>query len=771
MGRSLAVVASMLGSAAVWAATDGDGGNSGSENVTTLDLIHVVAPTPLDDTGIDAAKLPYAVQSLDDAALARGQAPTLADFMARNLGGISINAAQDNPLQPDVTFRGFTATPLLGGSEGISVYLDGMRVNEAFGDTVNWDLIPDAAIERMSLMSGSNPVFGLNTLGGAISIRTKSGFSDPGTRAEFEGGAFGRTEATAETAGNDGSWGWYLMGNRFEEDGWRDLSPSTARRLYGTLSWRGELASLDLHLGQGHSDLTGNGAAPIELLRQRREAIFTAPDETGNDMDLVNLQGGIDLAAATRLSFTLFHRHTGTRSYNGDTSDAEACDDDDGALCDEDGTPILDQHGLPIPATWDAVNNLGHTRQARDGATVQVAFDQPLGELANQLVAGIDAGNASVHFDSSVEASRLDEERATVPDTGIFIPADAVAIGIRSRNTGIYATDTLSPTPRLALTLSGRWNRTRISLRDRSGADPGLDGDHAFERFNPAAGLTYAPTPAFNLYGGYSESTRAPTPVELSCADPDAPCKLPNQFLADPALHPVIAKSWETGLRGTTEAGAADAGTRWHVGLFRTTNVDDILFQATGGSGSNQGFYANVGNTRRQGLEAGIAGSACLGRLLWHANWNWLDATFRDGFTENSANHPDADDDGLIAVQRGDRIPGLARQTLKLGADLALAGGLALGGDVVAVSGQYLRGDEANRLPQLPGYVVLDLRASYAFDPRLSVFARIDNVFDHRYATFGTLGEPGAVFAQFGDPRFISPAAPRAAWVGLRLAL
>jgi len=195
------------------------------EDVKPLDLVTVVGTTPVAGTDIDAMKLPYAVQSVDDAVLQRAQAPDLAAFMQRRLAGIDANAAQGNPLQPDIQFRGFTATPLLGGSEGVSVYLDGVRVNEVFGDTVNWDLIPTDAIERMILLAGANPVFGLNTLGGAISIRSKSGFSDPGTRFEMYGGSFGRSDVTFETGGNAGTWGWYVMGNRFDEDGWRDASP------------------------------------------------------------------------------------------------------------------------------------------------------------------------------------------------------------------------------------------------------------------------------------------------------------------------------------------------------------------------------------------------------------------------------------------------------------------------------------------------------------------------------------------------------------------
>jgi outer membrane receptor protein involved in Fe transport len=740
------------------------------ENVTTLDLVTVVGVTPVAGTDIEIAKLPYNVQSADDDALTRSQSLDITDFMNKSFTGVTINQAQNNPLQPDLQFRGFTATPLLGGSEGISVYLDGVRVNEVFGDTVNWDLIPEDAIERMSLMSGSNPIFGLNTLGGAISLQTKTGFSDPGTRAEAYGGSFGRWSATAETGGNSGAWGWYLMGNRFDEDGWRDQSPSRATNFYGTLSWRGDAASLDLHLGHGDTDLTGNGAAPIEELAERYESIFTAPDNTKNTLDLASLQGSFDFNEATKLSFTAYHRKVDSTSYNGDTSDFEECEDDDDILCDDDGEPILDQNGNPIDEDYDAINNLSHRKQTADGGTLQLTFSQPIGGMQNQLVVGVDYMDGRLRFDSVVEASMLQDNLVTVPNTGIFIPEDALAVHTSTETTGIYATDTLSITDRLALTLSGRQNHTRTKIADQTGENPDLDGSHSFSRFNPAAGITYQFSKELNFYGGYSESTRAPTPVELTCADEDAPCKLPNQFLADPPLKQVVAKSWEGGLRGQLGDASGDRF-NWHFGLFRTTNVDDILFQATGGSSSNEGFFANVGDTRRQGIEASLAGAAFDKRLNWYANYTYLDATYRTSFTENSANHPDADDDGLIEVHSGDHIPGLPEHSFKLGGDFALNEHFSVGGDVVAASGQYLRSDEANLLPKIPGYAVVNLRAVYAFNDHVSVFGRIDNVFDRKYYTFGILGEPDEVFPDFEDPRFYGPAAPRGAWIGVRVAL
>ena len=740
------------------------------EDVDSLDLVTVIGITPLTGTDIAAQKLPYSSQSANDDSLRRSQALDVSDFMNRNLAGVTLNQAQDNPLQPDLQFRGFTATPLLGGSEGVSVYVDGVRVNEVFGDTVNWDLIPEDAIERMSLLSGANPIFGLNTLGGAVSIRTKTGFSDPGTRGEYYGGSFGRRQTTLETGGHAGQWGWYLMGNYFDEDGWRDLSASRAANLYSTLSWRGADASIDLHGGRANTNLVGNGAAPIEELTQRYASIFTAPDQTANTLTLVSLQGSFGFTKTRKLSFNVYHRAVNTMSYNGDTTDAAECDEDEGILCDEDGNPELDQNGDPISSDNNAINNISHRHQRADGGTVQLALSDPLGGMENQFVVGAEYLRGRLRFDSAVEASSLQDNLQTVANTGIFIPAQALNVGTDSKTTGLFATDTLSLTPQLALTVSARWNQTHTSIEDLSGENPDLDGRHTFSRLNPAAGLAYQLTPAVNVYGGYSESTRAPTPVELTCADDAAPCKLPNQFLADPDLKQVVAKSWELGVRGTLTSADRDR-LNWHAGLFRTTNTNDILFQVTGGASSNEGFFANVGDTRRQGVELTLEGTALQKALHWYVNYTYLDATYRTGFLEVSANHPDADEAGIISVEKGDHIPGLPKNSFKIGADYTLFGHLSLGGDVVHNSSQYLRTDEANLLGQISGYTVVNLRAVYAINQHVSLFGRIDNLFDRHYYTFGVLGQPGDVFPYFTDPRFLSPAQPRGAWAGLRIAL
>ena len=131
---------------------------------------------------------------------------TLPDLMERSFDSVNINQSQGNPYQPDINFRGFTGSPLLGTPPGLSVFQDGVRINTPFGDTVNWDLIPNSAISTITLIPGSNPVFGLNTLGGAIAVTTKNGFDFPGFVAQGYGGSFNRAAGDIEYGGSATGW-------------------------------------------------------------------------------------------------------------------------------------------------------------------------------------------------------------------------------------------------------------------------------------------------------------------------------------------------------------------------------------------------------------------------------------------------------------------------------------------------------------------------------------------------------------------------------------
>ncbi len=740
-----------------------------------LDTIKVIGITPQQGAELPESAIPYNVQTTTAGALDRSQTFNITDYMNRNLTGVTINSAQSNPLQPNLQFRGFTASPLLGGSEGISVYVDGVRVNEVFGDSVNWDLIPEEIISSMSVISGANPVYGLNTLGGAINITTRNGFTDPGMHIESTYGSWGRNESSIQGGGNNGTWGWYGVADHFEERGWRDYSASNANNVLANGSYRSDDATLDLHLAHAESKLNGNGASPLGEIAERPQAVFTAPDRTENYYDLINLQGTYKFTPDSILSATLFGRQVNTRSYNGDASDFNACDDNGDFLCDDDGAPVLDQNGNRVSFEYNAINNIGVRKQRSWGGSLQWVFRQPLFGRTNQFAAGLDYDHGRVNYTSLVEASTLivvdsrPLSSITQDDTGIVIPDEALDVHATSLNEGLYATDTLNVTDKLALTASARYNRTHAQTADLSGDSPDLNGDHRYSRLNPAVGLAYQLSSSLNVYGGYSESTRAPTAVELACASPDAPCKLPNEFVADPDLKQVVAKNWEAGLRGTFDGGLFGA-TRWKAGLFRTTNDNDIIFQSTGGAQSNEGYFANVGQTRRQGAEASISGKALDNRLDWFANYTYLDATFRTPFEEISANHPDADPETrLLQVDKGDRLPGLPRQAFKVGADFAVTPQLTVGGDMMVNSSQYYRGDEANLLPPLGGFAVVNLRAVYRVIPHVSLFARVQNLFDRGYSDFGVIGNASDVLPQFTDPRLVSPGAPRAEWIGVSI--
>jgi iron complex outermembrane receptor protein len=742
----------------------------GSVNLGTVEI---VGETPLMVSGVPAEKIPSPVQTATSKQLDDYQSFSLADYMRWNFASVNVNDAQNNPFQPDVQFRGFTASPLLGLPQGLSVYVNGIRFNEPFGDTVNWDLIPEGAIERMTLHSGSNPVYGLNSLGGAISMRTKTGFSAPGHTLEVAGGSWGRHWQEITSGWNNGTVGYFVDLKSFYEDGWRDNSPTDVKQGFGTFSWQNERSKLNLTLASNNNRLIGNGALPLQLAKQDPEAIFTHPDRTITRLFLASLDGSTWLTDHFELSGNAYFRQNRIKTFNGDDSDFEECEDEanEGFLCEEEGDEeeiVEDVNGgnvLASDAVEGATNNTSQTNQRSYGGSLQGAFEHEMFGMHNRIVAGGSYDEGRIHFSSDTELASLTDDRGTI-GSGVLVGESRVRVHAHVRHHGIYFSDTLSVTDKLAVTAAGRYNLSFVRLDDQYGED--LNGFHKFERFNPSAGLTYAFLPEFTAYGSYSESNRAPTPVELTCANPEAPCKLPNAFLADPPLDQVVAKTWEAGFRGEF-ARLWGGNINWNAGLFQTENHDDILFISSGNL-TNQGYFDNVGTTRRRGIELGLSGA--FERVRFGINYTLLDATFRTPFLASSPNNPSADDNGQIQVEKGDRVPGLPKHMLKVSTDVEVVKGLTVGVNMIYNSGQYFRGDEANLNKPLEEYAVFNLHGEYRFNKHVALFSRIDNLFDKRYYTFGLYGEADEVLGDsFTDPRFVGIGSPRAGWVGLKLSL
>ncbi|PCJ23012.1 MAG: TonB-dependent receptor [SAR86 cluster bacterium] len=797
------------------------------QSTERLEEIVVIGVVPA-GAGVEKDKIPFPVQTANAADLENANALTIADFLRQSFTSISLNDAQNNPMQPDLQYRGFTASPLLGLSQGLAVYQNGIRINEPLGDSVNWDLLPQSAIQNITLAGGANPLFGLNSLGGSLAIDMKDGFDVEGFAAEISRGSFNRTTANFEAGGNNGSIGYYANLEYFDEDGWRDESNSEALNFYGSIGWQSELSRVNLNYQIGDSDLTGNGAAPVELLNLDREAIFTGPDITKNKMQMLSVDFSQEVSSSISFGGNVFYRKNKTDSFNGDGSEFSVCefngsdqllagleDDDLEALgLDEDdicgsqfssvsaledflnlsssmlddgdefnledfigelsGTGILSDNGI---------NNLSDREQISSGGDFQWTIQHTLLGYSSQLIVGGAYYKGESDFNSVLELADIDPvSRLTLGlGTGTFVDGEATSIRTKTESSSLYFTNSIDLNSSTTLTISARANNTDVVLKDKSGDRPELNGNHNFFRVNPSVGITWQATEDHNFYASYSESSRAPTPIELACnegvfelaisyaiaagedpGDVDLECRLPNAFLADPPLDDVVAKSFELGARGFI----GDIG--YSLSLFQTTNKDDILFQTTGRS---TGLFANVDKTRRTGLESSLRGQ--WQKLKWLLAYSYVDASFEDNFQVLSPNHEFADDDGRIDVRRGDSIPGIPHNQFKLTADYQFSNGLNFGMDIINNDGQVLRGDESNQLSQVTGYTVVSLRARYRFNEQLEVFAKVENLFDREYESFGLLGEePGElevpIIEDMTIPIFLGAGAPRAAFLGIR---
>lgn len=726
-------------------------------NGVTLDAVEVIGATPLPGIGLPRDQVPANVQTESGAALRSAGEPSLAETLGRRLPGVTLNETQGNPWQPDLNFRGFTVSPLLGTPQGLSVFLEGVRMNEGFGDVVNWDLIPQRALADVTLLPGANPLFGLNTLGGALVLQTKRGDTHPGGEIEASLGSHGRRQIGFEEGGKAGALHWFVSGEGMREDGWRDYSPSKLSQFFAKGGWTDDRTDVSLTLAHAHTDLIGNALVPESLLRRDHSAVFTHPDNTQNLATLAALNASHWLSDSDQLSATVYLRRTRTRTLNGDLNDDYAEEYDLDPAFDLSGVlnrTATDQQAGGLGLQWSAT-------RGRHQFALGAAYDQTRARFRQTEQEGIVAANRGVE---GVEEEELDNR-----------------LSGRTRSTAIYLTDTIALAPTLHLTASARYQRTRVTNVDQlDPTPPNLDGDYTYRKLNPALGLTWAVSPALTFYGGFSQGSRAPTPIELGCADPANPCTLPNALAADPYLKEVVARNLEIGARGRL-----GGGLRWNASLFRTTNLDDILFV---GTSTSAGYFTNFGKTRRAGVELGLSGDS--DRFDWAIHYNYLRATYQSSACllaefNSSAGADLRCGDDEIRIRPGDRLPGLPAHSLKVLLSWRPTDALRLGADLAFYSDQTVRGNEngdhrANGDVRgegtLGGFGIVNLDADYALGRGWTVFGRVANLFDHRYATAGALAEnPFTAAGAFqADPalwrgeQFVAPRAPRGVWVGLR---
>lgn len=747
--------------------------------------VEVVGTTPLPGIGIDRTLLPYPVQTSEGRARTRAGSGNLTDYMAQNLTGVNVNEVQGSPFQNDITYRGFRASPLLGAPQGISVFLDGVRINEGFGDVINWDMLPEAAIAGVTLMPGANPTYGLNSLGGALAFRTKSGRTDPGFEADVSLGSFGRKRLdVAYGARFEDGWHAFVAGTRFNEDGWRDHSNGRLGNVFARFGRHMGAHSWDLSLLNGSSTLVGNGLLPDELYASERRAVYTHPDRTRNRVRQLAFNTEHWLGSDTVLSSLVYQRNSRRNTVNGDIhpayeSYAEACEDG----FDDDGAPLEDDECVDAagnPLTRDAalalapgVLNQTATRQRSYGFGLNLAHDTGI----HKLNFGASADRGKVGYDQTTQDAAFDDSRGALAIPGAARTLDAAVRG-HAWNGALYASDTLALSNATHLTASARYNVARVTNTLTRADGPQPTESFRYTKLNPALGIAHQLGGGWTVFANLAQNTRVPTVIELGCADPEQPCALPTGLQADPFLEQVTSRTIEAGARFAGAGAGAGNGTL-SASVYQTVNRDDILFLRAGAT--QLGYFDNFERTRHRGLD--LSAQHAAGPFTARLGYSYLEATYDASGSLFAGER-------TVQATPGTRIAGLPRHTLKLGLDWKSAGPWTLGADLVAVSSLVTQGNEDGLLENpeddeplntgnagIPGHALLTLRAAWQPSKQLAFYARVNNALDRRYETYGVLAEnlfPGGQLAQPAlgtdeaqDSRFVAPGAPRSFMVGM----
>jgi outer membrane receptor protein involved in Fe transport len=715
-----------------------------------------------------------------------------------------------NPWQPEINFRGFSSSPLTGNAQGLSTYIDGVRVNEPFGDVTLWDKIPSFAIGNMQMVPGSNPLFGLNTLGGAISIQTKSGRNNQGAGLEFEAGSWGRQRSLVEYGGvsKDGSVDYMIGYQHTTEDGWRKHSPSHLNQLFAKTGWQNETTKIDLTYIGTDNNLIGNGFTPAHMLHGDRDQIHTRPDFTNNYSHFLALNGSHWFNNDTMFSGNVYYRKSNRHTKNGDAWELDV----EGDYVTD---PRYNYYGFgktDAEAVEGSGSVMNRTKTTQDtyGATGQMTFNQDWMGKKNQFVVGAgydytllrykqsehvnlyqtesDGGTGS---ESTGSAEVFDSTNAPLlSGSGLQAPRQTTGLTGKQYTARLFATDTLSLNDKWHVNAGASWNFTRVDNVDtlRGSASPEtLTAKDSYTRLNPTVGLTHTPNDNLTFYTSYSESSRAPTSIELGCSNPLNPCLLPSAMADDPPLNQVVAKTYEFGGRGLVTENI-----RWNAGVYHAMNHDDIQFTAAN-TLNGAGYYRNVGRTKRQGLDLGLAGN--VDKFKWNASYSYVRATY-DSDVEflNSSNSSADNDTSAYTAQKGDYIPSIPKHQLKLRGQYAVTPDWTIGANVIGYSNQYVWGNENNnhksnaacddvaagstvRCAQdggkLGGYFVVNLDTQYNIGNGWKAFAKATNIFDRDYYVSGRLAETyfdstGTFDGSERKMLGLLPGAPRAGWIGLR---
>ncbi len=802
-----------------------------------LGTVDVIGSSPLPGIMIDRKNVPNTTQKITEMEIKENLSKTIADLMNENFSGISVKDIQNGAFQKNIDYRGFTASPLLGESQGLSVYLDGIRVNESFGDTVQWELIPENAIKQIDLMS-SNPAFGLNALGGSLAISTKKGLdykNNVFTNTTNKYGSFNFKSELMEYGYGTENFGMYTSIELESDGGWRDHSDGEISRFFTNYGIEHDYYDINFTFLGGSTELNGNGVTPIELLQKNREAVFTWPDKTSNKMSLFYGNSNFYTANDAVISSNFYFKKLYRTTYNADEVDAEECAEDsaadatelkndygfnDAPLCGEDNSAgdygiILDQYGNAIESN-DNIRKYGllnktFTTTTTFGGAIQYDTFLNINTKEHQVAIGFSYDEAETLFRSQGFLGVLTNDRTVTPlynsegnpieliaeqehagngndpddtERGDVGPAEVTG---KLNLFGLYISDNFNLNKKIIFNTSIRSNIAFVELIDNFKTSTYtrtafINGDHRYFRVNPAFGLIYELNNNTSILANYREANRAPSPVELSCADPSAPCRLPNAFVADPPLEQVITRGAELGIRFTTKVENYEVN--WNtIGHF-SQNSEDILFVSSG-TGLSSGYFKNFGKTNRLGLDATLRVNKKNNKKGFKSsfiNYSYLKASFQSAHTLPAANHPNGSND----IEAGDIIPGMPFHKINAKTSYSFSKKLYISLGALGSTGVFLRGDESNQLNKTSPYLTFNLEGKLQAKKGISFFGRIENILDSKYETMGVLGEASSSevsvpITELGDtgigddavgpidPNFLSPGQPLSIFIGANI--
>jgi len=686
-------------------------------DIVRLPQVLVTAPARLPEVPVSPSEVPASVQVITAEEIRRSGALNLQEFL-QQLPGVHLNDEQGNSYQPDVAFRGFTGSSVTGIPQGISVFVDGVRVNEPAVEEINFDLLPLDDVERIELIRGPIAVFGRNTLAGSLNIITRRGGAEREIVPELSGGSFGRQKYRIHVGGTEGPVDYYFAGSHFFEDGFRDETDSRLSQFFGKLGYRGGGTDITLSYQYQNNKIKQAGSLPLSILQVDREQNFTGGDFFEPRLHQATLNAHQTLGSGFSLAVNGFVRKLDAEQFN---------------------VSLIHENTRLFNETLSG------------GGTLQLTHEGRFGGRKNLLTMGVEYAHHDVEI-------RVFEEPndSTTSELESDLSDSQDVVGVYIQDTAELGRALVLSGDSLILTGALRYDYVRHDIIDSSPADPGkATGRAAFDRFTPRAGINYNLTDKYGAYISYSEGFRAPAFLELTCADPAAPCVGLQAGVAPDTsffnLRPVKARNYELGFRARPAPWLEGS-----MALYRSDVRDDIF--SVSPAGTITIFFQNIGDTRREGLE--LALRAIHERLEGYVNYSYTRATFENDIELASSRTPGVPQQ----VKKGDEIPLTPNHRLNAGIRYRMLKWLTLSLNLVYVGEQFFRGDDANTQAPLKDYIVLNAGADARWG-RFAGFVKINNLLDNEYETFGTFA-PNAKVP--GDPiePFLTPAPPINVLVG-----